>query len=63
MNASTLHDWESDGAEKDRETRVQVLDALLRREQELRLSAAAQQAVASPFVGSVTVTPPRSSVP
>ena len=42
---------------------MQVMDALLRREQELRLSAAAQQAVASPFIGSVTVTPPRSSIP
>ena len=35
--------------------RVQGLDALLRREQELRLSAAAQQAVASPLVCSLTV--------
>ena len=43
--------------------RVQVLDALLRREQELRLSAAAQQAVSSPYFGSVTVTAPRTTTP
>ena len=33
-----------------------MLDALLRREQALRLLAAAQQAVSSPYVGSVEVT-------
>jgi hypothetical protein len=43
-----------------RVSRGQALDALLRREQELRLSAAAQQAVSSPYVDSVTVTTPCS---
>ena len=36
---------------------MQLLDALLLREQALRLLAAAQQAVSSPYVGSVEVTP------